>query len=744
MGVMYRRLLRYDDAMGVYEQALTISRAIEDRGMEANVVNNMGMVDMQLGRYSEALAEYQQALKVERELGDSKGIDAALTNIGELHYKLGQYKEALDADQQVLALRTQLGDQPGQSIILNNIGRMYAYLNEYARAMEAYQASRTLLIKLNDRLTEGTTVSNIGRVYLEMGQYDKAQGSYQEALSILREVGDRKVEGRTLEEAGNAYQQMQDVARAREAYQQALDIALELNDASGAVEAWGDLAGLASDRGDQEGALEYLAVAHEVVDGKGIWLEGETLNRLGLVYHRLGQEEQATENLKAAQQIAIRLENRMGESEVLTNLGAVYESQGDLPAAVEAYTQAAVRLEGVRASAGIEEFKISVAEKGSAIYEHNALVLQRLNRTAEAFEWTERGRARAFLDQIGNAPLDVRSSADPGLLEQESALRQEIASLEQDLRDELVKPSDQRSTEVVASLRDLIKSRQQAYTDLLTQLRLANVESSSLVDVKPLTLAATQKLLDSQTTLLAYFVTPNSTLAYVVTHDKLQAVELPVTQQELQAAANEFRSFASLDALPPPALTQLYERLIAPVRPYLTTPLLGIIPHGVLHYIPFAALAPAGEGGRYLADDFVLFSLPSASALPYIQAKRKTSAGNVLTIGQGQAPGQQALHYAEEEAQSIAKLYGTEALVGSQATEAAWREQAGAAHIIHVAAHGELDRANPLFSALVLAPAGDTDGRVEVHEVYELDLAEADLVTLSVCQTQLGARQRGR
>ena len=743
MGVMYRRLLRYADAIAVYEQALTISRAIGNRGMEANVINNMGMIDMLLGRYREAQTKFDQVLQVERELNDTKGMDATLTNIGELHYKLGQYTQSLETDQQVLALRREQNDQAGQSIILNNIGRMYAYLNEYAHAMEAYQASRNLLIALHDRLTEGLTVSNIGRVYLEMGQYDKAQATYQEALGILREVGDRKVAGRTLEEAGRAYQQINDLAQAREAYQQALDIALEIKDATGVVEALGDLGGLASAQGDQDSALKYLTRAHDIVDGQGIWLEGEILNRLGLVYHRLGQEEKAVESLSAAQQLAARLENRLGESEVLANLGTVYEAQADLPEALAFYEQAATKLESVRTSAGIEEFKISVAAKGSEIYQRGALVLEELQLPAQSFAWAERGRARVFLDQIGNARLDGRGTADPGLLTQESSLRQEVASLEQALRDELAKPGNQQSSEVVASLRAQIESAQQAYGNLLTQIKLANPETSSLVNVEPLSLPDTQKLLDAQTTLLAYFVTPTSTLAYVVTQDDLHTILLPVTQRELEDAVNEFRSFASLEAVPPQSLVRIYAWLIAPLRSYLKTPLLGIIPNGVLHNVPFAALPATENGGRYLSDDFVLFSLPSASALPYVQKKRKNTGGSALVVGLGQATGQPPLHYAEEEAQAIARLYNTEALIGRQATETAWRERVGDARIIHVAAHGQLNRANPLFSRLVLLPGDNGDGFIEVHEVYQLDLAQADLVTLSACETQLGARSQG-
>ena len=61
----------------------------------------------------------------------------------------------------------------------------------------------------------------------------------------------------------------------------------------------------------------------------------------------------------------------------------------------------------------------------------------------------------------------------------------------------------------------------------------------------------------------------------------------------------------------------------------------------------------------------------------------------------------------------------------------------------HLAAHGQLNPVNPLFSRIVLAPGGDADGLLEVHEIYGLDLAKASLIVLSACQTQMGAQSRG-
>jgi len=260
---------------------------------------------------------------------------------------------------------------------------------------------------------------------------------------------------------------------------------------------------------------------------------------------------------------------------------------------------------------------------------------------------------------------------------------------------------------------------------------------------------------------VSYYLTPDRTLAFVVSRKELHVVELPVTPVQLrETVVTSRQSLLAQDAMPPRGLTELHDWLIAPIRKYLTTRVVGIVPHDVLHYLPFGALPTSkpgfalpgrgvgGGGLHYLSDEFILFTLPSASTLPYVQEKDAGSASAeslspLLVVAYGRAEGLPPLLHAEQEAREIADLYGVEPLVGAAATESAFRAQAGRARLIHVAAHGQLNAANPLFSRLVLAPDQANDGSLEVHEVYGLDLRHADLLTLSACQTQLGVRSGG-
>ena len=89
-------------------------------------------------------------------------------------------------------------------------------------------------------------------------------------------------------------------------------------------------------------------------------------------------------------------------------------------------------------------------------------------------------------------------------------------------------------------------------------------------------------------------------------------------------------------------------------------------------------------------------------------------------------------------------------LQGIEATEPALRAVLPGKRFVHLATHGlvEADRSS-LFAALALTPPVDAlrdladDGFLQLHEVYELDLSEADLAVLSACDTAVGEAVAG-
>ena len=56
---------------------------------------------------------------------------------------------------------------------------------------------------------------------------------------------------------------------------------------------------------------------------------------------------------------------------------------------------------------------------------------------------------------------------------------------------------------------------------------------------------------------------------------------------------------------------------------------------------------------------------------------------------------------------------------------------------IHIATHGILNKAQPLYSYLLMSSSEQDDGRLTVNEIFGMDL-KCKLITLSACETGLG------
>ncbi len=165
------------------------------------------------------------------------------------------------------------------------------------------------------------------------------------------------------------------------------------------------------------------------------------------------------------------------------------------------------------------------------------------------------------------------------------------------------------------------------------------------------------------------------------------------------------------------------------------------MPHGVLHYLPFASLRSPGR--RWLVQDFALSTLPSASVLRYLSDKGAGAPAGTLVMGNPDLGAELALPWAEREARMVGQEEkGATVFVRADATEAKAKKLLPTVGIIHFATHGELSETDPLSSAVLLVPGEGEDGRLEVREVFGLDL-HAKLIVLSACETGLGKLSRG-
>lgn len=754
IGVVRVARSEYDAALAAFEEALQIRQAIGDRNGEATTLNGIGTVWYLLSNYQRALEYYREALAIAQEVGDRVGEAATLANVGIVYLTLSDDEEALATLERVLAIQAQIGNRAGEASALDSIGRVHLAIQDYERALQALGESLSIRQEIGDRAGQATTLNNIGSVYRELSWPERALDYYQEALPLRREVGDRAGEATTLNNIGTAYLSLAEPEHALASLQEALSIWRKVGHAHGEASTLSNVAEAYRARGEDERALAAYQQSLNILRVSGVRADlAAVLDNLGQLYLDEGMSEQAADHLAEALAIRREIGDQVGQATTLGNLAVLEIQQGEEEQATAHVLEAVDLLESVHAGLKVETMHSAFAERTNAYYAAAVHLLLAQGREEEAFYFAERARARTLLDLLGNQRVHPKASEDVALIEREAQQRGELAALEIRLREEWSKPAGERSQAAIEQIAERLEMLRAEYSAFLTELQLANPEYAALVSVDVLTVGETQALLRErapETTLISYLVGESELTLFVVEAERYHVETVPVTREMLRGQAQALLAQLKADPLLPegwqvPARA-LYDWLVAPVEEHLPRAdrkqprKLAMVPHDVLHYLPYGLLF---DGRHMLLEGYALLYVPSASSLPYILDKGSAQAETLLALAHPDAPGAPQLDSAVDEVERVAALYGTQPLLGEEATESRLKAEAGGYDLLHVAAHSDYRLANPLFSAILLQGGGGEDGRLEVHEVFDLILPETDLVVLSACETHLAALSAG-
>ena len=429
--------------------------------------------------------------------------------------------------------------------------------------------------------------------------------------------------------------------------------------------------------------------------------------------------------------------DRLGEIGVLTDVGLAFDAQEKYAKALDYYLQAIDLMDQVQTAARIEEFRINIANQSVGLYQRAILIEIGLHHPEEAFNLSERARARSFLDQLGNRRIDARLPGD--FIQTEHELRKQNILLQRRIGQELSKSAPDIDEGKLLGLESQQREVQRQYLERVRALRIKNPEYASFLNIAPLTLHEVQQQLPSDVTAVSYFTTPSMTLAFVVTKDRFHVSELPINERLMDWTIRRFLDFSGENEVQA-SLKLLDKALIAPIKSRLKTSKLAIVPYGVLNDLPFAALTENGQ--HYLGDNFAVFSLPSLSVLPYIEGRKKSTGGHTMVVANDWQEGLPFLGNAYGEARDVASILATQPLLGDDATVSSFQNRAGDSEIIHLIAHIDHDKNNPEISRVVLGHGKDDEGALELDQVFGLDLKKTNLVVLSGCQSQAGKRSR--
>lgn len=505
----------------------------------------------------------------------------------------------------------------------------------------------------------------------------------------------------------------------------------------------------------------------------------------------LAREQDAQQHLAAAQATlleALTISQRLQPGSAilqdnLVALGQVAHGRGDRAAALKYFNDAfTLQQDRVRAIDTRQPFAVPsgpTTEQPPVDSNPSVLLIEELlaaGELAEAFDVAERTRASTLLQMLRSRNARDTASVPLELEQRQRQTEREYEAAQQALE---AFPAT-TNTAAVNQARSRLAGLRQQLEEIHQQIAALNPAAAALERPAAVSLAEARRMLDPGTVLLSYVTGTFKTFLFVVTpvadtlpgDPGVTVHELPVSSGELQRTVTAFRTLIRWDDREPLLIRAraLYDALIRPAEPEISRAqriLLNL--DGWLQSLPFAALVRNQAGQpEYLAAWKTLHATPSMSVYAETLKQRRPVDPAGLLVAFGDPIYSEALGSTKavdgdvtaflragntmtplpgtlREVTSIARMFSPRSLtyVGNQATETRVKTLGSSPRFIHFAVHGVLNEQFPMNSALVFAtPASGSaardNGLLQAWEIFGHMHIDADLVTLSACDSALG------
>ncbi|UBV43924.1 EAL domain-containing protein [Deinococcus taeanensis] len=199
LGLGYDRTGQYSRALEAYLQSLRITQEIGDRTGSFRALNNLASLYSDTGNLTQALAFHEQALQIAEALREPVMLASSMTHLLLIHDRLGHPDDVLALAEEHLNLIQEVGPPRWTSTAQECVA---SALLARGRAPEALSVALVNLDAARARQDhEGTCrLATAGaRALLALNRPDEAEPLLHESLTLSREVGSRPVEIRALE-----------------------------------------------------------------------------------------------------------------------------------------------------------------------------------------------------------------------------------------------------------------------------------------------------------------------------------------------------------------------------------------------------------------------------------------------------------------------------------------------------------------------------------------------------------------
>ncbi len=733
---------RYDEAVACGLEARTVLLAHNDLVGVGKVELNLGNICYRRDRHAEAELFYRAARTRFITVGDDRQLLLIETNLATALIYQHKFRDAEALYQEALARAQTANLVVMQAIIECDLGCLNLLRGRYGQALGYLETSRRQYAEMGMLHESAIAELELADAYLELNLAPEAAEMYARTTAIFAQLGMRAEQARAQVNQARACLARQFFDRAREHLQSARFLFQQEDNRVGEA-----LVAL-TEAQIQLTMKEYAAAATSATRAESQFPAADAPMQTLLARWLRGEAARCQMNFAEAHRLFSSILQDAAAHDVPqirqrchTSLGLLAAQTNDA-ANAEAHFQTAIAFtEDLRVRLPADEFRAAFATDKLTPYREMVrlcLAASQPERKIEALTYVERARSRVLrelMGEAGNRKQKPRDAFEAQLFDQLAELREELNWLYNQMH-RLPTSDPPRTPASLATMRQAMRERESQAQAILRQLQ--QLGGHDLPQVESLKVAELQDALPDDTALVEYFDLDGELIAFIVTRNTIKVVRELADETRVMAAikglrlqltslrfgaAQMHKHMEQLTARTRHHLQTLYELLLSPLHLDSGMRRLVIVPHRLLHYVPFHALY---DGTRHVIENHEVCYAPSAAIFLHglQRPRRALQSALLLAITDEQTP--QAIG----EVNRLAPLFARATrLREGDATQAALRAQCGNVEVLHFACHGQFRADNPLFSALKLA-----DGWLTVREASELDL-DCELVTLSACET---------
>ncbi len=714
----------------------------ENHSDTTTIMNNLALLYLSMGETAKAELIYLQTRESYKKiLGEyHPNYARSLINLGGLYYAMGEYCKAEPFFLQARDfLIKSLGENHSDfAQVLNNLGQLYETKGEYSKAEPHLQKARDIWKKVlgESHPYYATSLNNLALLYTSMGEPAKAEPLYLQAGDVYKRLlgENHPYYATSLSNLASLYKSMGELAKSEPLYLKSKDLRKKLLGENHPDYATG-LNNLAS----------YYASVGELAKAEQLYLQARDLYK------------------------KILGENHINYTSSLNNLGLLYFSMGAHVKAEQTLRECTRSYEMSRLIRATG-FQRAIGNEGDSPFDSLAVISARLGMDQTAYEALERDLARAYLDVQVSRRGQTMTVAQQAL---QSRIREALSPIDKSILVLL-----NRTKLTVEESRDLdlqIKKRQNLNVELAElAAELSTQEVSNFAEIQTAIPHGNAMLLwvDVQTNFGA--LQEHWACVLKASGEPLW-VPLPGTgpdgkwtkedsllpSQLRRELAAEEPSQTTIESL----AKKLYAQRIAPVLKHL---------NGVKTLYVVGVNEMAGIPVSVLTDQFTISYVPSGTFLARLKDLPKSTGTRVLALGDAiysdpnaarrknedellRGKGWKDLPGTRVETNRLKQLFGENAQVftdgnASERTLESLRKSGELSkyRYLHFAAHGEGNSVQAFESALILSQdklskepilkAGEPflNGQLSAREVLDYWKLNAELVTLSACETAFG------